>query len=92
MGCRKLRASPAQWHGSGELMTSTDLLILGRPFEGVVGCTQQTTHLFRPSSNCPGRMTALCGTIFWSGDLEFLTAIGGMPCEHCLIVAPGMRP
>jgi hypothetical protein len=64
-------------------------LNLARLLPGLVGESRRVVHLIPVTDQYPGGLTALCGEVFYSGDLEFLAALGGMPCERCAIASPG---
>jgi hypothetical protein len=67
-------------------------LVLGRPVAGIVGETKRVVHLFPEPDAYPDRFTAFCGADFWSGDLEWLDGIKGMPCTACLMASPQPEP
>ncbi|HKS45541.1 MAG TPA: hypothetical protein VJT49_10585 [Amycolatopsis sp.] len=60
-------------------------LLIGRPWPGTVSETRRVAHLFPVPDRYPTTLTARCGAEFWSGDLEFLDRVGGMPCTACLV-------
>lgn len=89
------RGQATCYHGliGGLIMTahSDVALVMARLMAGVVGNARRSVHLFAAASQYPGNLTALCGDVFYSADLEFLEAFKGMPCERCLINAPSPR-
>ncbi|HKS46712.1 MAG TPA: hypothetical protein VJT49_16690 [Amycolatopsis sp.] len=64
------------------------ILIVARPLPGTVSETRRVAHLFPKPSTYPGQLIALCGAKYWSGDLEMLNGVRGMPCERCLARSP----
>ncbi|MFJ8813040.1 hypothetical protein [Amycolatopsis thermoflava] len=66
-------------------------LLLARPVAGSVGERERVAHLIpmpqEPGS--PAYLRACCGARFGPGELELLDQIAGMPCEECLVKAPG---
>ncbi|PFG57079.1 hypothetical protein ATK36_0636 [Amycolatopsis sulphurea] len=49
----------------------TARIMLGRPLLGMVRETLRVMHVFPEPANYPGRIVALCGEEFWTGDLEW---------------------
>jgi hypothetical protein len=69
------------------------LLTLGRLRQGVVGERARSVHVFVirevvEAATRPGVLVAVCGRRFRVGDLDFLDAVRGMPCETCLALPP----
>jgi hypothetical protein len=65
------------------------LLTLGRAKQGTVGERSRSVHVFVirevvQAAARPGVLMAVCGRRFRVGELDFLDAVLGMPCEVCL--------
>lgn len=75
------------WYGrEGQTMTARTML--GRPLPGTVRETLRVMHVFPEPANYPGRIVALCGAEFSTGDLEWRGEPAGMPCLRCLAATP----
>lgn len=65
------------------------LLTLGRAKQGTVGERSRSVHVFVIQEVVQAAtgsvvLMAVCGRRFRPGELDFLDAVRGMPCEVCL--------
>lgn len=69
------------------------LLTLGRLRQGMIGERARSVHVFVirevvEAATRSGVLVAVCGRRFRAGELDFLDAVRGMPCETCLALPP----
>jgi hypothetical protein len=65
---------------------SKPVTILGRVKPGLVRETRRVVHAFLLVSEIlPDILTARCGERLSAGDLQWLPALAGMPCEQCVL-------
>ncbi|MTD54501.1 hypothetical protein [Amycolatopsis pithecellobii] len=72
--------------------TDEEILLLGRLRPGAAREAHRTVHLFVLPPQGASCVTTLCGLCLRCADLQLLAEPAGMPCEGCLVGAPGPPP
>lgn len=74
---------------NGTIRPPTGPVLLVRYRPGVVGETRRTVQVVEASLVVPGSdvLSALCGAVLTSGELEAVALGEGMPCNACVLRA-----
>jgi hypothetical protein len=70
----------------GAVVAAAGAVMLVRYRPGVTGQSARTVHVIRlPTDGQAGAVSALCGAVLISEDIEAVTAGEGMPCTLCVL-------